>query len=382
MITVKQIAGGEAFPVGSIFMSAVSTSPATLLGYGIWVTFASGRILVSRDAGDPDFDTVLEAGGSKTANHSHVPGSLSAGNHTGLSINDHGTHSHPLGSSMTTGPHQGMIVAAHVWSADMEHGHNPGSFWLSPHTDTGYVNRHLRTSLGTHTHVHTENVEISSHANYGVNDHPYHVHTYDAAPAHTHTLAAGWGAHQHQQRGMNSGAGTQAGTVITAPVYGPQVTSNNTSSSAITSGSVAVPPPSPSYTSWSTGNTNSDTRTHTPTGTAADHYSTSATPITEPQYAVATALIVAGIPHTLEQQLDNHYFTGTLGNAIDDAPSFPHAVTQPSTHTMSGTTHSDTGRTHSISAVDAPHTFSNATSSTIISIVPPYAVVYMWQRTA
>lgn len=56
----------EAFPVGSVFIAVVSTSPATLLGYGTWATFAAGRMLVGLDAGQTEFDTVEETGGSKT----------------------------------------------------------------------------------------------------------------------------------------------------------------------------------------------------------------------------------------------------------------------------------------------------------------------------
>ena len=55
-----------AFPVGSVFISVVSTDPATLLGYGTWVAFATGKMLVGIDAADTDFDTVEETGGAKT----------------------------------------------------------------------------------------------------------------------------------------------------------------------------------------------------------------------------------------------------------------------------------------------------------------------------
>lgn len=58
--------GGEAFPVGAVFISVVSTDPATLLGYGTWVAFGAGRVLVGLDAGDTDFDTAEETGGAKT----------------------------------------------------------------------------------------------------------------------------------------------------------------------------------------------------------------------------------------------------------------------------------------------------------------------------
>ena len=64
------VAGGsdivEAFPIGSVFIAVVSTSPATLLGYGTWSAIAAGRVLVGLDAGDPDFDTAEETGGAKT----------------------------------------------------------------------------------------------------------------------------------------------------------------------------------------------------------------------------------------------------------------------------------------------------------------------------
>lgn len=78
--------GGEAFPPGSVFISVVPTNPATLLGYGFWVSIASGRMLVGHNSGDPDFDTVEETGGAKThtlteaemPSHTHVENSNNA----------------------------------------------------------------------------------------------------------------------------------------------------------------------------------------------------------------------------------------------------------------------------------------------------------------
>ena len=60
------IDNAQAFPVGSVFISVVSTDPATLLGYGTWAAFATGKMLVGIDAADTDFDTVEETGGAKT----------------------------------------------------------------------------------------------------------------------------------------------------------------------------------------------------------------------------------------------------------------------------------------------------------------------------
>lgn len=59
-------AGGEAFPVGSVFFAAVATDPATLLGYGAWTRRAEGKFIVGQDPNDTDFDAALETGGAKT----------------------------------------------------------------------------------------------------------------------------------------------------------------------------------------------------------------------------------------------------------------------------------------------------------------------------
>jgi len=55
----------QAYPVGAVYTSVVSTSPATLFG-GTWASFAEGKMLVGLDSGDTDFNTVEETGGSKT----------------------------------------------------------------------------------------------------------------------------------------------------------------------------------------------------------------------------------------------------------------------------------------------------------------------------
>ena len=53
------------YPVGAVYISVVSTSPATLFG-GTWAAWGAGRVPVGIDAADADFDTVEETGGSKT----------------------------------------------------------------------------------------------------------------------------------------------------------------------------------------------------------------------------------------------------------------------------------------------------------------------------
>ena len=85
-----QAALATLYPVGSIYTNAaVSTNPATLLGFGTWSAFAAGRVLVGLDAGNAAFDTAQETGGSADAvvvSHSHSASS---------SVTDPG-HSHTL----------------------------------------------------------------------------------------------------------------------------------------------------------------------------------------------------------------------------------------------------------------------------------------------
>jgi hypothetical protein len=112
--------GSEAFPVGAVFLAIVATDPATLLGYGTWAAFGAGRMLVGRDSGDTDFDTVEETGGAKTHGHSFTQPSahsdhaaLSHSAHTGTAVGASGA-----GSSHThTGPshtHDYTQVPNHV----------------------------------------------------------------------------------------------------------------------------------------------------------------------------------------------------------------------------------------------------------------------------
>lgn len=71
-----QAALAAAYPVGSIYINATSsTNPATLLGFGTWVAFGAGRVMVGLDASNAAFDTAEETGGSADAivvSHTHT----------------------------------------------------------------------------------------------------------------------------------------------------------------------------------------------------------------------------------------------------------------------------------------------------------------------
>ena len=66
MSRLKTYILSSVYPVGSIFISTSSTSPATSLGFGSWSRFGEGRMLVSQSSSDSDFDTAEETSGSKT----------------------------------------------------------------------------------------------------------------------------------------------------------------------------------------------------------------------------------------------------------------------------------------------------------------------------
>ena len=69
------------YPVGSIYINAgVSTSPATLMGFGTWSRYGEGRVLVSQSVSDTEFDTLNETGGSKT--HTLTVSELPSHTHT------------------------------------------------------------------------------------------------------------------------------------------------------------------------------------------------------------------------------------------------------------------------------------------------------------
>lgn len=102
--TEKAVKGSDVWPIGAVFISVVSTNPATLLGFGTWSAFAAGRVLVGLDSGDTDFDTVEETGGAKT--HTLTEAQIPAHTHIQDSHNHtQNAHSHQIlrERSATTG---------------------------------------------------------------------------------------------------------------------------------------------------------------------------------------------------------------------------------------------------------------------------------------
>ena len=66
-------------PIGFVVTLGVATNPATLYGFGTWAAIA-GRVIVGRDAGQTEFDTLDETGGAKT--HTLTSGEMPSHTHT------------------------------------------------------------------------------------------------------------------------------------------------------------------------------------------------------------------------------------------------------------------------------------------------------------
>jgi hypothetical protein len=150
--------GSEAFPVGSVFLSVVSTNPATLLGYGTWSAFGQGRMVLGWNTGDTD-----EATG-------------------GAATHDHAAHSDHAAQS-----HSGTAVANHSVTQP------------NAHTDVP-THTHTTDSQGAHVHDEFRNSATTGGLDgWGAGDTSTNTPTltgYDtgSAGAHTHTAAAPAGA--------------------------------------------------------------------------------------------------------------------------------------------------------------------------------------------
>ena len=82
----------KVYPVGSIYMSTVSTNPATLFGFGTWEAMPAGRVLLAQ--GKSSWGTTYNAGSTGgEATHRLTVGELPAHNHT-ASTNTTGNHTH------------------------------------------------------------------------------------------------------------------------------------------------------------------------------------------------------------------------------------------------------------------------------------------------
>ncbi len=138
----------SAWPLGSVFLSVVSTNPATLLGIGTWSQIAGGKMLIGQ--GNAPFDVAENTGGSSTTTPA---GSVAAPVFTGTasqvtSATSAGT---PAGtnSTSTVATATGSKAGTSAGAFNTIGGVSPGSSFTVPaQTFTG-------SALATHTHTLT-----------------------------------------------------------------------------------------------------------------------------------------------------------------------------------------------------------------------------------
>lgn len=112
----------DAMPVGYIYMSVVSTSPATLFGGGTWVRIGQGRVLVGQDGTQTEFDTAEETGGAKT--HTLTGAEMPAHghsidhNHLVFDTGSDGAHTHILTRKSSSGTNTGVVRGNATAQAD------------------------------------------------------------------------------------------------------------------------------------------------------------------------------------------------------------------------------------------------------------------------
>ena len=109
------------YPVGSIFISTVSTNPSSYMG-GTWQRFGNGQTLVGVNENDGDFNSVQKTGGEKR--HTLTTSEMPSHSHEARDVNGHKAYFW----AWTGGPHPAptlWIPGGNVAGGAMPAGGNP-----------------------------------------------------------------------------------------------------------------------------------------------------------------------------------------------------------------------------------------------------------------
>lgn len=200
------------YPVGSVYLSTASTSPATLFG-GTWERI-QGRFLLAASSAYAAGSTGGEASHTLTANEmpshnhggatgsagSHTPsGTISGGSHTHTgTVASNGRHAHGRGTMDITGGMNNLIVNrtdASTWGAvsksdlyltDIDRTGNRGVYAAALNVKASDAWSGVTSYEGAHAH----DVTIAAKA-------PSMAFSGTAVPGHTHTLSSQGGGAAH-----------------------------------------------------------------------------------------------------------------------------------------------------------------------------------------
>lgn len=377
------------YPVGSIYMSVNSASPATLFG-GEW-TQLKDRFLLG--AGD-----TYEAGNTGgSASVSYTPVGTNSGGAVGshtLTTDEIPSHNHTFtGSAVTSGGQsQGHTHTFTTGNQSQDHTHttttgnqSAGHTHTGPsHTHTGPSHTH---SVGAHSHgLNSHKHSVGAHA-HGLNSHKHSVGAHShGLNSHTHTIpehthaAIYWSGNNILYVDTPGSGASQKGWKITGLA---ETTSKIVTTGAGGSGNTGAASGSTANSSaFDSGAASGSTANSTAFDSGAASGSTANSTAFDSGAAGTGSTGASGTGNTGGISA-NHTHTGTSGGVSKN-------------HTHSGTSDgANQGHTHSVTAAGTigstggggghTHGFTNPTftgTAATINTMPPYLAVYMWKRTA
>jgi hypothetical protein len=123
------------YPIGSIYASTVSTNPATLFGFGTWVAYASGQMLIGQNG----TYTAGSTGGSATTTLSVA--NMPSHTHTYSGTTDATDLSGTFPTATTGGGYSGKFTQNYTYSGN---GSDP-----QPNANVAFAGNHTHTYSGT-----------------------------------------------------------------------------------------------------------------------------------------------------------------------------------------------------------------------------------------
>lgn len=145
-----------AYPIGSIFMTTVSSNPSVQLGVGTWVAWGTGQVPVGVDPSQTEFDTVEKTGGSKT--HTITLAQIPRHNHSGAPHTHAIDHKH--NSTANDGAHRHTINMTSSGGSVFSVAEGQGSGYAD------YVNP-IQSTSSNHSHAIPDFVGTSGPASNG-----------------------------------------------------------------------------------------------------------------------------------------------------------------------------------------------------------------------